>query len=230
MKSILIVDDEEKIREVIVSYLNHERYQVFQAESGTEALRQFKERNIDLVILDLMLPDVSGEEVCQKIRNLSPVPILMLTAKVAEKDRVNGLAIGADDYVVKPFSPRELVARVKALLRRSAENELLAERISFQEGQLMIDSVRNEVYKNGEAINVTPIEYKLLVTFARYPGRTFHRNELLETALGHEYEGDLRVIDQHIKNLRHKIEDNPKQPVYLITVFGFGYKFQGGDV
>ncbi|WCN39593.1 response regulator transcription factor [Aneurinibacillus uraniidurans] len=227
MKSILIVDDEEKIREVVVSYLEREGFRTVEAQTGRSALQVVKEEAVDLVVLDLMLPDISGEEVCQQIRKISSVPVLMLTAKVAEEDRVIGLTLGADDYVIKPFSPRELVARIKAILRRSSEQNLLADRISFSNGELVIDTVQQMIVKHGDSINLTPNEYKLLVVMARHPQRSFTREELIEKVFGYSYEGDARTIDQHIKNLRQKIEPDPKQPKYVCTVYGTGYKFVG---
>lgn len=227
MKSILIVDDEEKIREVVISYLEREGFRTVEAQTGRSALQVVKEEAVDLVVLDLMLPDISGEEVCQQIRKISSVPVLMLTAKVAEEDRVIGLTLGADDYVIKPFSPRELVARVKAILRRSSEQNLLAERISFSNGELVIDTAQQMIVKHGDLINLTPNEYKLLVVLARHPQRSFTREELIEKVFGYSYEGDARTIDQHIKNLRQKIEPDPKQPKYVCTVYGTGYKFAG---
>ncbi|BAU28356.1 DNA-binding response OmpR family regulator [Aneurinibacillus soli] len=227
MKSILIVDDEEKIREVVVSYLEKEGFRTVEAQTGLSALQVVKEEAVDLVVLDLMLPDISGEEVCQQIRKISSVPVLMLTAKVAEEDRVIGLTLGADDYVIKPFSPKELVARVKAILRRSSEQNLLADRISFSNGELVIDTAQQMIVKHGDSINLTPNEYKLLVVLARHPQRSFTREELIEKVFGYSYEGDARTIDQHIKNLRQKIEPDPKQPKYVCTVYGTGYKFVG---
>ncbi|MBA4603309.1 response regulator transcription factor [Thermoactinomyces mirandus] len=227
MKSILIVDDEEKIRDVIASYLHSEGFQTKEAANGKQAVEMILHFPIDLIILDLMLPDLSGEEVCQQVHQISPVPILMLTAKAAEEDRITGLAIGADDYVVKPFSPREVVARVKVILRRSG-NDLLADRISFQNGDLIIDAVKRKVFKKEKDANLTPVEYKLLLVLARHPGRSFAREELIEKVFGYDYPGEMRTIDQHIKNLRHKIEADPSCPVYILTVYGFGYRF-GGD-
>jgi len=226
--TVLVVDDEEKIRDVVVSYLQMEGYATIQASSGTEALELLSTTDADMVILDLMLPDLSGEEVCRRIRQSSPIPVLMLTAKIAEDDRIQGLTLGADDYVLKPFSPRELVARVKAIMRRTQENTLLAERISFHEGELVIDCSGHEVYKQGSLVGLTPNEYKLLLVLARYPGRYFSREELVEKVLGFDFEGDSRTIDQHIKNLRQKIESDPRSPAFITTVYGVGYRFDGG--
>lgn len=226
MRKILIVDDEEKIREVLASYVEKEGYVALEAANGTEAWNVFNKESPGFVILDLMLPDVSGETICQWIREQSPVPVLMLTAKVSEGDRIKGLALGADDYVIKPFSPREVVARIKAILRRSSL-DLLASRISYKDGDLIIDTDRQEVLKNGEIVYLTPAEFKLLLVFARHPNRSFSREELIEKVFGMSYTGDERTIDQHVKNLRQKIETNPKNPEYIITVYGFGYRFNG---
>ena len=229
MKTILMVDDEDKIRDVVVSYLKKDGFRTMEAGTGMEALQTIRNVPVDLVILDLMLPDIPGEQVCQTIRQQSSVPILMLTAKVDKSSRVHGLNIGADDYVIKPFDPLELVARVRAILRRTDEHHLLADRISFNDGELIIDSVRNEVYLRGEPVNLTPSEYKLLLVLARHPQRQFNREELVEKVLGADFEGDVRAIDQHVKNLRQKIEPDPKHPKYIHTVYGIGYRFMGGS-
>lgn len=229
MKTILIVDDEEKIREVVVSYLEAEGYQTVESGTGNKALELVRGGNIDLIILDLMLPDMPGEAVCRVIRQLTPIPIIMLTAKVSEDDRVQGLTLGADDYVIKPFSPRELTARVKAIMRRAQEDTLFAETISFQSDDLIIKPSQHEVYKKGNLVGLTPNEYKLLLILARHPNRTFTREELIEKVLGFDFEGDARSIDQHVKNLRQKIESDPKKPQYIVTIFSVGYRFTGGD-
>ncbi|ULL14078.1 DNA-binding response regulator [Paenibacillus sp. H1-7] len=227
-KTVLVVDDEDKIRDVVVSYLQQEGFLTIEAATGAEALHLLGTSEPEMIILDLMLPDLSGEEVCRRIRQTSPIPILMLTAKITEDDRIQGLTLGADDYVLKPFSPRELVARVKAIFRRTQEDSLLAERISFGQDELVIDCSQHEIYKRGTQINVTPNEYKLLLVLARHPGRYFSREELVEKVLGFDFEGDSRTIDQHIKNLRQKIEKDPKQPQFIVTVYGVGYRFDGG--
>nr|WP_231620398.1 response regulator transcription factor [Fictibacillus sp. 26RED30] len=225
----MIVEDEPKLLEVVSSYLKKEGHNTLEALTAKEAINYLINYSIDFVILDLMLPDMSGEALCQRIRQTHTLPILMLTAKVSEEDRINGLAIGADDYMVKPFSPRELVQRVKTILRRSGDEGLLAEHITYNEGELKVDARKQEVYKHGNLVNLTPIELKLLLTFGRHPNRVFSRDELVEKILGFDYEGDTRTIDQHVKNLRSKIETNPKNPRYIITVFGVGYKFTGGS-
>lgn len=228
IKTILVVDDEEKIRDVVLSYLKNDGYHTLEAETGEQALEYVRKGNVDLVILDLMLPDLTGEKVCNQIRQQSSIPILMLTAKVTDEDRIQGLSMGADDYVIKPFNPRELMARVRAILRRTSDDTLLADRISFHNEALAIDTKLHQVYKGGSLVNVTPNEYKLLITLARHPERYFTREDLIEKVLGFDFEGDARTIDQHIKNLRHKIEANPKDPQFIMTVYGLGYRFAGG--
>ena len=225
MKSgrILIVEDEVKIAEIVKAYLEKELYQVAVAETGEKALSVLKQ-GFDLIILDLMLPDMEGEDICRTIREDSDVPIIMLTAKSEEEDRIKGLGMGADDYVVKPFSPRELVARVKALLRRVKGSK---EIISFNNGDLIIDAKRFEIRKKGSIVVLTPTEFKLLQCIADYPGQVFSRLQLVNVILGYDFEGYDRTIDAHVKNIRHKIEDNQKSPAYLKTVYGIGYKFVG---
>ncbi|TCW34282.1 DNA-binding response OmpR family regulator [Thermohydrogenium kirishiense] len=222
---ILAIDDEEKILDVIKAYLEREGYSVFTETNGANAINAFKRLTPDLVILDLMLPGLSGEEICSKIRAVSKVPILMLTAKVGEDDKVYGFSIGADDYLTKPFSPRELTMRVKAILRRTKDDMALNDIFSFNDGDLVIDTRSYEVKKSGKIVNLTPNEYKLLTVMAQNPNRVFTRGELIEKVMGYDFEGFDRTIDAHIKNLRQKIEDDPKNPVYIKTVYGAGYKF-----
>ncbi|MGE5474316.1 MAG: response regulator transcription factor [Ignavibacteriales bacterium] len=227
-KKILVVDDEVKIVEVIKSYLEKNGYSIVEAYNGKDALTIFDRINPELIILDLMLPDISGEEICRTIRKKSRVPIIMLTAKVEEEDILKGLDIGADDYVTKPFSPRQLVARVAALLRRTTEEAVpLASVLSFNEGELVIDSLRHEVKKNNDIVNLTRNEHNILLTMVKYPTKAFTRDELVTMALGNDYEGFDRTIDTHIKNLRQKIEDDSKKPKYILTVHGVGYRFGG---
>lgn len=227
-KNILIVDDEEKIREVLLSYLQNEGYECKEAANGKDTLAIIEKGRVDLVILDLMLPDLKGEEVCRRIRQISSVPILMLTAKISDDDRINGLSIGADDYVIKPFNPKEIMARVKVILRRSQDDALLSDRVAFGDGELVIDTQLHEVHKSGEQVNLTPNEFKLLVTMVKRPERLYTREQLADIVLGYEFVGDVRTIDQHIKNLRQKIEPDPKRPKYILTVYGVGYRFAGG--
>lgn len=227
-RKLLVADDEEMIREAVASYLESQGYQVFRAENGEEALNILKREPISLVILDLMLPDLPGEEVCVRIRKQSRVPIIMLTAKNVEYDMIHGLDLGADDYITKPFSLKNLSARVQAVLRRSTEELVpLARQFSWNQGDLVIDYDRKEVRKKGEPVALTAIEWKLLAAFTKYPQKIFTRENLIELVFGLDFSGYDRVIDTHIKNLRKKIEDDSKQPVYLCTVHGMGYKFGG---
>ena len=224
-EKILVVDDESSVHDVVRGYLEREGYIVYSAQSGGEGLQLAESKQPALVVLDLMLPDVSGEEVCAEIRSRSDVPILMLTAKSGEEDRIAGLEHGADDYLVKPFSPRELVARVKAVLRRSAGAEApLVEQLSFDEGALRVDTQRREVHVRGEQVDLTPSEYGLLVAIAQYPGRVYSRFELINRVRGYDFEGYERTIDAHVKNLRKKIEADPGEPRYVETVHGVGYR------
>lgn len=225
---ILVVDDEAPIVDVIKAYLEKAGYTVICAYNGEDALAAFDQSAPALVILDLMLPDRSGEEVCQVIRKKSRVPVIMLTAKVAEDDLIKGLSLGADDYITKPFSPRQLLARVQAILRRAAGEALpLASHFSFNNGELVIDNLRHEVRKNGEPVPLTPNEFKLLMTLVTYPTKVFTRDELILLALDDDYQGNDRVIDSHLKNIRQKIEQDTKNPRYILTVYGVGYKFGG---
>lgn len=223
-EKILIVEDEEKISDIVKSYLERDGFKVAVAETGKKALGLIKDR-FDLIILDLKLPDVDGEIICSTIRESSDVPIIMLTAKSSEEERVRGLGIGADDYVVKPFSPRELVARVKAHLRRTKKDGKKA--LSFNKGGLKIDTLSMEVKKWDKAIPLTATEFRILLSLAERPNIVFSREQLVSIVQGYDFEGYDRVIDAHIKNLRQKIEDNPQRPVFIKTVYGAGYKFIG---
>ena len=226
---ILIVDDEYKIIDVLKSYMQLEGFIVFVAFSGIEALEIFKTVQPDLVILDRMLPSLNGGEVCQKIRRDSNCPIIMLTAKAQDEDVVGGLQLGADDYVTKPFSVKQLVARVHALLRRTKGQITDTEAImKFNKEELKIDTLRWEVTKKDKTLNVTPNEFRILQVMAKYSQKTFTRGELIRSAFGEDFDGFDRTVDAHIKNIRHKIEDDPKEPKYIITVHGVGYRFFGG--
>ena len=222
--TVLVVDDEKKIRDAVRSYLERAGYAVLQADSGERALEAATRATPDLVVLDLMLPDLSGEEVARTLREASDVPIIMLTAKAAEEDRVSGLRLGADDYLVKPFSPRELVARVEAVLRR-AGGAGPEQTLSFDEGKLVIDRDAREVVLGGEPVTLTRSEFDLLCALASRAGRVFSRYELVTRVQGYDYEGYERTIDAHVKNLRRKLGDDPKAPRYVVTVTGVGYKF-----
>lgn len=219
---ILVVDDEKEIRQVISRYLQAEGFTVLEAENGVEAVKLFQDEKPDLAILDLMLPDIPGETVCSVIRQSKDTPIIMLTAKTATEDRIHGLTLGADDYMVKPFSLRELVIRVKTILRRVGAARQATPDPSVS---LVVDEMSHVVKKNNRNISLTPIEFKLLLTMSRNPERIYTREQLITHALGYEYEGMDRTIDSHIKNLRQKIEDNPNRPRYIRTVFGVGYKY-----
>ncbi|MEF9475889.1 MAG: response regulator transcription factor [Candidatus Mariimomonas ferrooxydans] len=221
--NILVVEDEAKIAEIVKAYLKKEGFNVTVADTGQKALSVLK-KGFDLIVLDLRLPDISGEDICRTIRKDSDLPIIMLTAKSDEEDRIKGLGIGADDYVVKPFSPRELVARVKALLRRAKGSK---KSISFNKGSLIIEPSSFEITKNGQLVVLTPTEFKLLQCLAEHPGQVFTRLQLVNVILGYDFEGYDRTIDAHIKNIRHKIEDDPKAPSYIKTIYGIGYKFIG---
>lgn len=224
-KTVLVVDDEPKITEVVRSYLEKSGYKAICAQNGNDALRLFEKHLPSLVILDLMLPDMSGEDICREIRKSSRVPIIMLTAKIGEEDIIKGLGLGADDYLTKPFSPRQLMARVEAVLRRAANDEPLTEELRFNEGDLVIFVRQHEVYRRGALVPLTPNEFNILLAMAKHPLRVYTREELISQALKYDFDGFDRVIDTHIKNLRQKIEDNSKAPVYILTVHGTGYKF-----
>lgn len=222
---ILVVDDEENLLNVIKDYLLRESYEVYTANRGNKAIELFRKIEPDFIILDLMLPDISGEEICKLIRKESNVPILMLTAKSSEDDKVTGLYIGADDYLTKPFSPRELVGRVRAILRRTKGTA--ADVLEFNDKDLYIDIPKHIVKKAGESIKLTPNEFKILSVLAQNPHKVFTRSHLVSLAFGYDFEGFDRTVDTHIKNLRQKIEDNVKEPKYIVTVYGVGYKFEG---
>lgn len=221
-KTILVVDDEIKIIEVISLYLKNEGYEVVSATNGREAIDKYKANDIDLIILDLMLPDISGEDVCREIRAISDVPIVMLTAKTDESSVLNGYSLGSDDYITKPFSPKQLVAKVNALFKRVIKIE--SSKISFND-DLIIDLRSSEVIKDNNLVNLTPSEYKILTILAKNPQKVFTREELLDYIIGeNDYVYD-RIIDTHIKNLRAKIESDSKNPRYIKTVRSLGYKF-----
>lgn len=222
-QKILVVDDELDIVKVVRAYLEQSGFQVITATDGEQALAVFRHEQPDLLVLDLNLPVVDGLDVCRTIRRESNVPIIMLTARVEETDRLIGLEIGADDYVVKPFSPREVVARVRTVLRRSAPAPEQPSLIAI--GNLTIDPPKHEVQLQDRSIDLTPSEFNILLAMAAHPGRAFSRMELLDAAQGEAYEGYERTIDVHIKNLRQKLGDEPRNPTYILTVYGVGYKF-----
>jgi DNA-binding response OmpR family regulator len=223
-KRVLVVDDDVKTVELVKLYLNRDGYKVLTAYDGIEALRLARESHPDLIVLDLMLPGINGLNICRTLRDESDVPIIMLTAMTTDQDKLKGLDMGADDYVTKPFSPRELAARVRAVLRR-----LPGERgpTVITQGKLNVNFMKHEVSLNGKLLELTPIEFKLLGVFIKEPGRVFSRAQLIEKALGYDFEGFDRTIDVHILNLRRKLESNPGRPQYIKTVYGAGYKFIG---
>ncbi|MCD6302383.1 MAG: response regulator transcription factor [Anaerolineae bacterium] len=222
---ILVVDDEVEIVRILRGYLERAGFQVLSAYSGPEALRVAHQEEPALVILDLMLPGMDGWDVCRALRRDSDIPIIMLTARVEETDRLIGLELGADDYVTKPFSPREVVARVRAVLRR-VKGLRPQDHEQLNVGGLRLDVAKHTVSVDGRPVNLTPSEFEILRTMMREPGRVFTRLQLLEIATGEAYEGYERTIDTHIKNMRRKIERNSASPEYLLTVHGVGYKMR----
>ncbi|WP_041701775.1 response regulator transcription factor [Gottschalkia acidurici] len=227
MKNILIIEDEESVSEVLKAYLEKEKYKVHCAKRGLDGIKLFKSIDFKLVILDLMLPDISGEDICKKIRESSGVHIFMLTAKGTLDERIEGLNMGADEYLVKPFSPRELTARVNALFRRLDMNAR-SDSISH-DGRLTIDYNERTVKINNKEIPFTPSEFDILYELKRNKGRVLTREQLIEQVFGMDFDGYDRTIDVHIKNIRKKIEEDTKNPKYIITVMKVGYKFGGED-
>jgi DNA-binding response OmpR family regulator len=223
-KKILIVEDEKKIVDIIKAYMEKEGYHVIVAYDGKAALDLAQSHSPDLIILDLMLPEISGWDVCRALRKNSDVPIIMLTARDEATDKIVGLELGADDYVTKPFNPNELVSRVRAVLRRS-ENRTSRKTI-LKVADLIIDTGKRTVYRSNKTIELTPMEFDLLRVLAENPGRVYNRMQLLDIVQGETYEGYERTIDSHIKNLRKKIEVDPIKPNYIITVYGVGYKLE----
>jgi DNA-binding response OmpR family regulator len=223
MKTILVVDDEPSIAQIAGDYLRHGGFGVITASNGVEALALARAQRPDLVVLDLGLPRMDGLEVAKTLRREGDVPIIMLTARIEESDRLAGLELGADDYMTKPFSPRELVARVRSVLRRvdaaGAGGDVL------RRGDLVIDFTRMQVSRNGAAIDLTPTEFQLFAALARRPGRIFTRAQLLDAVRGADVDAFERAIDTHVKNIRRKIEPDPRSPKYILTVYGMGYKF-----
>jgi DNA-binding response OmpR family regulator len=224
MARILIIEDEIKIAEVVSAYLQKNGHESIIEINGESGQKSFTENEFDLIILDLMLPDLKGEDICRFIRRRSRIPIMMLTAKVDEASLLYGFRIGADDYLTKPFSPRELIVRVEALLRRSRE-KITAQIIDFDKGKLNIDISKRKVQKNGEEVHLTPIEFDILEKLVSYPGRIFSREDIISSVMGHDFDGIDRTVDSHIRNLRSKIEENPKSPCFIITQRGKGFYF-----
>jgi len=225
-KKILIVDDESWVAQLVEGYLQEAGFSVITAADGNDALVQFEMMQPSVIILDLMLPGLDGLEVARRVRKTSDVPIIMLTARADEVDRVTGLELGADDYIVKPFSPRELVSRVRAILRRASGE--MGKPLSLEAGPFALDLERHEALMRGEELDLTPMEFDLLALLMQNPGRVYTRLQLLDSLLGSSYDSFERAIDAHIKRLRQKIETDPKIPQYVLTVYGIGYKFSSG--
>ena len=226
MDNILIIEDEEKVSEILKAYLQKEGYSVYCATKGMEGIKLFEKIEFSLVILDLMLPDISGEEVCSVLRKISEVHIFMLTAKGTLEDRIEGLNLGADEYLVKPFSPRELTARVNALFRRLNINK--CETKVYNNGDLEINYEQRIVKVRGVEISLTPNEFDIIHILSSNRGKVFTREQLIERIMGIDFQGFDRTIDVHIKNIRKKIEEDSRNPKYIVTVTRIGYKF-GGD-
>jgi DNA-binding response OmpR family regulator len=226
-RRILVVDDDVKTVELVKLYLNRDGYKVLTAYDGIEALNIAREKHPDLIVLDLMLPGCDGLEICRTLKNESDVPIIMLTARTTEDDKLTGLNLGADDYMTKPFSPRELAARVRVILRRLPEETLQRGPAEIKRGELTLNFLNREASVAGKALQLTPIEFKLLGVLAREPGRVFSREQLIEMVFGYDFDGFDRTVDVHILNLRRKLEPDPNRPRYIKTVYGAGYKFAG---
>jgi two-component system alkaline phosphatase synthesis response regulator PhoP len=220
-KKVLVVDDDAKTVELVKLYLNRDGYRVLTAYNGNDALQMARESQPDLIVLDLMLPGISGLDVCRTLRKESEVPIIMLTALTTDDDRLTGLDLGADDYVTKPFSPRELAARVRAVLRR-----LPGERgpDKIEHGALSVNFLKHEAFLEGKPLGLTPVEFKVLGALVKEPGRVFSRAQIIEKALGHDFDGFDRTIDVHILKLRRKLEPDPRHPRFIKTIYGAGYK------
>lgn len=223
--NILVVDDEQSILEIVEAYLIKDGHKVYRAKNGKDAFEHFGVESIDFIILDIMLPDYSGWEICKEIRKESDVPIILLTARSNEQDVIKGLQLGADDYIKKPFSPKELLARIETVSRRLKKYQNEKEKWAFNEGELVIFPEQYEVKVNNKSVILTHTEFDLLTIMAADPKHVFSREQLLEKVKGLEATAMDRVIDSHIKNLRAKIESNPKKPVYIETVHGAGYRF-----
>ena len=219
MYNILLVDDEKKITDVVKAYLDKENYNTFIAHNGKEALKIFENNNFDLVILDRMLPDINGEEVCKKIREVSLVHIIMLTAKIEDEDKIDGFNVGCDDYICKPFNVKELILRIKAVFKKITKEEIIN-----INNEIEVNTLSREVKIRGKLVNLTNTEYKILLLLVKNKKKIFTREELLELVTADYYEKIDRIIDAHIKNLRQKIEEDTKKPKIVQTVYGVGYK------
>jgi DNA-binding response OmpR family regulator len=227
---VLVVDDEATIRDIVRRYLTAEGFEVAEATGGDDALRQFEDRRPDVVVLDVMMPGVDGLEVLRRLRATSEVYVILLTAKAEEVDKLVGLSVGADDYLTKPFSPRELVARVRAVLRRQRDTATPSREATMSFAGLVIDTARREVLRDGAPVDLTALEFNLLAALAASPGRVFTRRQLLEQVWGWDYVGDERVVDVHVRNLRRALGDDASAPSIVATVRGVGYKFVAGAV
>ncbi|MGE5225828.1 MAG: response regulator transcription factor [Planctomycetaceae bacterium] len=223
-QSVLVVEDEAKIRRFLRTLLERDGLEVLSTSSGAEAITLALEAHPDLVLLDLRLPDIPGEEVAREVRGYTSVPIVMLTAKASEEHRIRGLELGADDYVTKPFSPRELVLRIRAILRRASGSEATTGPASFGGGELLLDEDRREATVRGQVAELTPTEWAMLTALARVPGRVYSRYELINRVHGYEFEGYERTVDSHVRNLRRKVERDPHTPAIVETVLGAGYR------
>lgn len=221
------MDDDIKLVELLKTYFEKDGFDVLVAHDGKRALTMIQEAKPDIVVLDIMLPILDGWEVCRRVRRDSDIPIIMLTAREEETDRLVGLEIGADDYVTKPFSPREVVARVKVILRRVYKGVVKPELLKM--GKVVMDIERHEVKRNGQLLDLTPTEFKILELLASSPGRVFSRLQIVEQVQGYAFDGYERTIDAHVKNLRRKVEENPKEARYIQTVYGVGYKVVGDN-
>ena len=228
MRPVLVVEDDKKMARVVKVYLEDAGYKVIHCENGGDAMEIAAKECPLLVVLDLMLPDINGEKVLHEIKEIGDFPVILLTAKSAPEERIAGFALGADDYIVKPFNPREMVFRVKAVLKRSRKTEAVEAPVtSFNKGLLKIDERRYEVIRKDVSVNLTSTEFKVFSALAAAPQKVFTREELIERAFGHAFEGYDRSIDVHIKNIRQKIEDDPRNPTFILTVYKVGYKFIG---
>jgi DNA-binding response OmpR family regulator len=225
--SVLIVDDDVKLVQLLKTYFDKEGFITYSANDGLDAMQIVREKKPDIMVLDLMLPGLDGWDVCRRIRRDNDIPIIMLTARDEESDRLIGLEIGADDYVTKPFSPKEVVARAKVILRRTHKEVLRQEPI--RAGRLVIDLERHEVMQDGLVVDLTPTEFKILEIMAANAGKVFSRLQIVEQTQGYTFEGYERTIDAHVKNIRRKLERNPKEPQYILTIYGIGYKFDVGS-
>lgn len=227
---VLVVDDDEKIVKVLTAYLEKEGYTVLSAKDGWEAVDKARQLGPDIVLLDVMLPSLDGWEVCREIRRTSDVPIIMLTARDAETDRIIGLELGADDYVVKPFSPKEVIARIRAIFRRvQPSGRRDSGEYALKAGELVLQPSSHSLTMSGVPVELTPTEYKLLELFLAYPGQVFSRFQLIEKVQGYAFDGYERTVDSHIKNLRKKLGAAPDEPHYIKTIYGVGYKLAGEE-